>query len=534
MAGIFGSRHASVSAWRTAAPSLLVREDAQARAVASARIAGFDMNDTLVTSKIGAPGYQVTVADWQYYNDDVAWKLRELHNEGYKIVIFTNQGNVRAALEGKRAQAVRGYVDALVGDLGVPVLVLVATQKDKFRKPQVGMWDFLRKSANGGVAVDRAASFYVGDAAGGLGEHSADDSDFAAAIGLQFHHTRDFFGPPGGSGDRALRDTTAGPSKLPRVAGDASTSEARGRLMAATEEVEEDPTARIPGSPIVLVLVGVPGSGKTTFADRLGPPAPAGPRAGAKAHGGGVQGREASLWRRVCQDLLGNKDACKRAAESCLRQGQSVIIDRTNMTVEQRAVWFMSASFFGAAVHCLVFDIPLDECCRRVARRQAHEGGLQGPGGHMVVRKLASMLEPVHALEGFSRVARVCTTEDVEREVARYSSGQPAAGGGQSAGVSAIAATSSPSPVMRLDSPAVTSPPAASAAAVAAPAAAAPSSGMKTGGAAPAASDDKVAMLAAMGFDIGACRAALRATGDDPNRAAERLLADRLLSDGED
>ena len=42
----------------------MVREDAASKAAAAPAIAGFDLNDTLVTSKIGAPGYQLTFADW--------------------------------------------------------------------------------------------------------------------------------------------------------------------------------------------------------------------------------------------------------------------------------------------------------------------------------------------------------------------------------------------------------------------------------------------------------------------------------------
>ncbi|CAK0847257.1 unnamed protein product, partial [Prorocentrum cordatum] len=87
----------AMSCWHTAAPSLLLREDAAVKASAGARIAAFDLNDTLVTSKAGAPGYLLTLADWQFYNDGVAAKLRALHGQGFKLVVFTNQGNISGA-----------------------------------------------------------------------------------------------------------------------------------------------------------------------------------------------------------------------------------------------------------------------------------------------------------------------------------------------------------------------------------------------------------------------------------------------------
>ncbi|CAE8615748.1 unnamed protein product, partial [Polarella glacialis] len=183
-------------------PSLLVREDSSSQ-VSSAKIAGFDLNDTLVSSKIGAPGYSVTISDWKLYNDRVLLKLREAHEQGYKLVMFTNQGNIKSALEGKRSQAFKAYVDAFLQATGLPFLVLAATQRDRFRKPDVGMWEYVEQKANAGLPVNRSESFYVGDAAGGEGEHSADDVDFARAVGVKFHHARDFFGPPGGSAETA-------------------------------------------------------------------------------------------------------------------------------------------------------------------------------------------------------------------------------------------------------------------------------------------------------------------------------------------
>ena len=70
----------------------------------------------------------------------------------------------------------------------MPVQTFVACRKDAHRKPEAGMWALLESERfNGGVIVDRAQSFYVGDAAGRPGDHS--DSD--AKVNM-----------PGGSGQR--------------------------------------------------------------------------------------------------------------------------------------------------------------------------------------------------------------------------------------------------------------------------------------------------------------------------------------------
>jgi len=535
--------------WRAAAPSLLLREDELVRQRRCPKIAAFDLNDTLVASKVGAPGYQVTLADWIPYNDRVIPKLRELHSEGFKLVIFTNQGNIRGAVEGKRAQAVKAYIDAFLQELATPVQVFAATQSDKFRKPQPGMWEYLEQKANAGVAVDRSASFYVGDAAGGLGEHSADDLNFAKALNVRFIHARDFFGPPStsqaGTGTPGRADGQP-PAKAPRLSGlgdsDAN-SDVRWQCRMNSGRLTP---------PVVLVLVGAPGSGKSTFAERLGPPAPAGPRASARASGGGLGGRDASTWRRVCQDLLGSKDACIRAAVSCLDAGLSVVIDRTNYNVEQRGPWLKLAAEKGADCHCLVLDVPASECIGRVARRHVHEGGLTGGGGRIVIMKLYSQLEPVTALEGFSHIRFLRNSADSEAELQRYHGDLLKA----KATTSPCKDEATARAAATADEPQLTShvQPATSTTSMLSACAAAPlenatpqesfaSTVRKLPSADPAADvsqfhgttlpehHEKAERLAALGFQLDTCYAALVATGWDLNVAANQLLAERLSGD---
>ena len=55
------------------------------------------------------------------------------------------------------------------------------------------MFDLFEASFNGGVAVDRAQSFFVGDAAGRHRDHSAADKGFAANAKLAFFTDDDYF-----------------------------------------------------------------------------------------------------------------------------------------------------------------------------------------------------------------------------------------------------------------------------------------------------------------------------------------------------
>lgn len=183
--------------WTTAHDSLLVRTDASC--APSASIAGFDLDETLQRTKSGRPGYVVNdVGDFVFWNDAVKRRLREVHEAGFKIVVFTNQGGVKGALQGKRAAFVRKRVDAFVESVGVPMQVFAATQKDAkdpkaYRKPGVGMWTRMIAEHNGGLAPDLGSCYYVGDAAGREKDFSDSDAAFARNVGIGFHVPEDFF-----------------------------------------------------------------------------------------------------------------------------------------------------------------------------------------------------------------------------------------------------------------------------------------------------------------------------------------------------
>lgn len=371
------------SAWRVARPSLLVRHAPGS----STKVAGFDLNDTLVSTRSGRPGYMTTVDDWQLYNGQVAPKLQELHKQGYRLVIFTNQGGIKSAVQGKRAQTFQKYVDALLEELQLPILVLAATQTDSFRKPALGMWNFLENEGNSGVVVDRTQSFYVGDAAGREGDHSADDLNFAKACGVRFEHTDHFFASSGHwKNEDVFKDAI---SRQP------------GRSLGESVECGVE---AIRSAPLVLVLVGPPGSGKSTFAQVLGPPVlKSEKRLSKTATNEEIVGDRThpSKWRRVCQDILGNRDACMRAAKACLKLGICVVVDRTNYDAEQRSLWLRLAKECNVQCHCLVFNVELQECCRRVEQRTGHEGNLQGKAARAVIMRLSSQMQPVTTGEGF-------------------------------------------------------------------------------------------------------------------------------------
>ena len=134
------------------------------------------------------------------YSSPVSSRLQELSDDGYKIVIFSNQSGIKSALGGAAAKNFRAKVDSVLKDAGVQAAAYVSTMKgkegepDAFRKPATGMWEHFVEHCNGGVEVDKASSFYVGDAAGRTQDFSDSDAKFAEAIGVPFKTPEDVFG----------------------------------------------------------------------------------------------------------------------------------------------------------------------------------------------------------------------------------------------------------------------------------------------------------------------------------------------------
>lgn len=56
-------------------------------------MAGFDMDWTIIKTKSGKT-FAVDSDDWDFLFPEVKPKLQQLHKDGFRIVIFTNQGGV--------------------------------------------------------------------------------------------------------------------------------------------------------------------------------------------------------------------------------------------------------------------------------------------------------------------------------------------------------------------------------------------------------------------------------------------------------
>jgi bifunctional polynucleotide phosphatase/kinase len=152
------------------------------------------LDATLVVTKPG----KFTAVDplnWDWWHTTVPAKLRQISEEGYRIVIFTNQGRLTTT-EGAKAVTAslfQAKVESIFQALDLPATIYAACANDNWRKPRTRAWEHYVETVLSGCTVDFDGSYLVGDAAGRPQDHTDADRHFSMNVGIRFYTPKEYF-----------------------------------------------------------------------------------------------------------------------------------------------------------------------------------------------------------------------------------------------------------------------------------------------------------------------------------------------------
>ena len=293
------------------------------------KVAGFDLDDTLVCSKSGKK-FTDDPNDWRFlYESDqyqltTVDKLKEIQDEhGYKIVIFSNQRGVTSkGFSQQKLEIFKKKVENITSEeekYNIHIELYAALSDNVFRKPLTGMYEQFIKN-NDKVAVDKC--IFVGDAAGrvkdwkkGKGkDFSCSDREFAKNIHFQFFTPEEFF----------LFEKPCRKYHLDDI---------RINKYKECDDIVEELGLEF-DTHEMIIFVGSPASGKTSFYNTY---------------------LKNKKYVHVSRDVCGSMEKCISEVKKSIKT-KSVVIDNTNPKAENRERFITLAQTEHVPVRCFYFN----------------------------------------------------------------------------------------------------------------------------------------------------------------------------------
>lgn len=277
--------------------------------VSRSKLAVFDLDGTLIKANHGQ-------VQWSWWRDLVPDRLKQVYDEGFSIIIVSNQAYAKAKVADWKTHKIPSIAAALPN---VPFRIFGATEKDQFRKPLPGIWTAVEGIfAEEGVTIDKTLSFFVGDAAARPQDFSGTDRKWAANIGLPFYTPEEYF---------------LGAPTAPFTLKGFHVSQ----LGQTTRLFEPSSTPLLPATPtqeLVILLSGLRCAGKTAFFRRYLQPAG---------------------YIHVDQGISGAR--CLQILQDAFKEQKSCALE-LNVSPTTRKKYISAATQLGIPVRCFYFSVP--------------------------------------------------------------------------------------------------------------------------------------------------------------------------------
>ncbi|PWN36070.1 PNK3P-domain-containing protein [Meira miltonrushii] len=307
--------------------------------VGKVKVACFDLDGCLIKPKGGKTWPSATdVFDYEQAFKGTFERVKQEYESGSCIAIITNQS--QSDPKSKRLQTWKVKIANIARVIDCPMIIFAAIAKDGFRKPGRLMWDhgivqsYVEAGGNAkdidvdpSIPFTEQISFFVGDAAGRVGDHADTDRKWATNVGISFYTPEEYFLS---EKPKAYKLTGWRP-----VLPDANDEKGTLPSNFFTQSMSSDKLD-------LVLFVGPPAAGKTSFyrqhfADRD------------------------YVW--VNQDTLKTAAKCQNEVRNSLKAGRSVVVDNTNRNVTTRSHYIQIAQELGnVQVRCVFFDVSEELC----------------------------------------------------------------------------------------------------------------------------------------------------------------------------
>ena len=255
------------------------------------KIISFDLDDTLITEKgkkfqynENFPKDYKTMYDEKKMNET----LEEYSKKNYIFIVFSNQSII--SLGKINENLFKERIDNIFkNNFKYPFLFLASTSKDYYRKPSIGMFEIFEKELNNNIKIDKENSYYIGDAAGRektknkKKDFSDSDYKFALNCNLNFLTPEEFF----------LNEKQT----IPKIKEDYHIYDNNNNDHIKFNDKNKE----------MIILIGAPGSGKSTFCENY-----------------------LKNYIRINQDNLKNKKKCFEKTIEAIKDNNNIVIDNTN------------------------------------------------------------------------------------------------------------------------------------------------------------------------------------------------------------
>ena len=263
------------------------------------KLIAFDLDDTLINQKDGKkftykesfPNDWKTIYDKKKMNE----KLEEFKSKNYIFAIFSNQSIISSGQI--REDLFKERIDNIFNEaFKFPFIFFAATTKDYNRKPSIGMFELFENKYNNNIKIDKENSNYIGDAAGRektkTQKKGFSDSDYKFSINcnLKFLTPEEFF----------LNEKVT----IPKI-----------KENYHIYDNNNNVHIKYPKDIEMIILIGSPGSGKSTFCENFLVP---------------------KGYVRINLDTLKTKQKCFQKTIEAIKNNKSVVIDNTNPQKNKR------------------------------------------------------------------------------------------------------------------------------------------------------------------------------------------------------